>query len=108
MSRKGAVLRPNGDDDCVGEVARVYEEDGDAAAGGHFGGGDGPRGGDVLQPDAEAACDLDGGKVGVRVKRSEDSFFNHVFINPLCPPILGELRNWGAPQSPGRKFHAPR
>jgi len=61
-------LRPHGDDDCVREVAGVHEEDSDVAAGGHFGGGDGSRGGDVLQPDAEATCDLHGGKVGAAVK----------------------------------------
>lgn len=41
------------------------EEDGDVAAGDHFGSGDGPRGGYILQPDAEAACYLNGGKIGV-------------------------------------------
>lgn len=65
ISSARLTSRPDGDDDCMGEVGRVQEQDGDVAAGDHVVGGDGSRGGDVLQPDAEAACDLDGGKVGV-------------------------------------------
>ena len=65
MELKVKELRPHSNNDCVGEIARVQEQDGDAAAGDHLGGGNGPRGGSVLQPDAEAAGNLDGGKVGV-------------------------------------------
>lgn len=44
------------------------EQDGNVATGDHVGGCDGSGGGDVLQPDVEAALDLDGGEVGCFIK----------------------------------------
>jgi hypothetical protein len=30
-----------------------------------------------------------------------------IIFNPLCPPVLGELKNWGTPPNPRQRGFAP-
>jgi hypothetical protein len=54
-------LGPYCDNDCVGEVAGVYEEDGYVTTCDHVSGGDRSRGGDVVKLHAQASYELDAG-----------------------------------------------
>ena len=51
-------LRPHGDNDCIREVARVEEEDGDVASDNHLGGRYRSGCGDAIEIYAEASDDL--------------------------------------------------
>ena len=55
-------LRPHGDDDCIQEVARVEEEDGDVAPDNHLSGRYRSGCGDAIEIYAEASDDLHGGQ----------------------------------------------
>ena len=55
-------LRPDSDDDCIQEVARVEEEDGDVATDNHLSGRYRSGCGDAIEIYAEASDDLHGGQ----------------------------------------------